>query len=381
MTIACMARLDVPDLGNDGLSVPVDYVRCIADQLRAGGVSVELWLARCRMPAIELARTGGFIPYLAFRELVRLALEMSSEPALGLFVGQRFGAATHGMVGAAAVHASTVRQALDVVERFSKLRGSLVEIADDIGSEHGRVILTATIPLGEIERSVLEAVVVSLKNLFEDVTMGACTVSEVVFSFAAPEYAALARDVFGCEVRYGQPWTGFAAPAAVLDLPLKLADPAAFQEAADICQRELQRIAANASWGARLRRVFLETQDRSGFPSLQVAARILHVTARTLHRRLIDEGTSYREQLDAVRHTLALEHLQSRRLGLQEIAYRLGYTDLSNFRRAFKRWQGQSPSEFRACSTVATKERAAELRDATAARAARPGHSDESADS
>ena len=98
--------------------------------------------------------------------------------------------------------------------------------------------------------------------------------------------------------------------------------------------------------GAQVRRVLLEKQN--GFPSLQVTARLFHMTPRTLHRRLVEEGTSYRELLDGVRRMLAVEHVKSGRLGMDEIAYRLGYTDLANFRRAFKRWEGVAPSVYRA---------------------------------
>lgn len=72
------------------------------------------------------------------------------------------------------------------------------------------------------------------------------------------------------------------------------------------------------------------------------------MTPRTLHRRLIDEGTSFRELLEEVRHTLAVEHLKSGRFSIEEIAYTLGYSDLANFRRAFKRWEDVPPSESRA---------------------------------
>jgi AraC-like DNA-binding protein len=176
--------------------------------------------------------------------------------------------------------------------------------------------------------------------------MGACQVYEIAFPFEAPEYAAVASDIFGAKVRYGQSWTGFSAPRSVLDLPLKLADPAAFEEAKQICQRELARIAAQESISARVRRLLLENQ--AGFPSLQVAARLLHMTPRTLHRRLVDEDTSFRELLESVRHLLAVEHLKSDRFSVEELAYRLGYTDLANFRRAFKRWEGIAPAAYRA---------------------------------
>jgi AraC-like DNA-binding protein len=89
-------------------------------------------------------------------------------------------------------------------------------------------------------------------------------------------------------------------------------------------------------------------ERQNGFPSLKVAARLFHMTPRTLHRRLVDEGTSYREVLESVRRTLAVQHVRSGHFTMEEIAYRLGYTDLANFRRAFKRWESVPPSAYRA---------------------------------
>jgi len=330
----------------DDLTIPVEYVRLIAEQLRSSGVNVEEWLRQSELPGAALSEPDRLLPYPQFRRLVLAALSAAREPALGLFVGERLVASTHGMVGAAAVNSSTVRQALDMVERFSRLRTSVIALSHEIGVHAARVLFTEELPLGDIQRPMLEAVVLSIKNVLDEITMGACQVHEVAFPFEEPEYAALARDIFGCKVRYGQSWAGFSASPGVLDLPLKLADQAAFEEATLICQRELDRIAANESMSARVRRLLLEKQ--TGFPSLQVTARLFHMTPRTLHRRLVGEGTSFRELLESVRHTLAVEHVKSGRFSVEEIAYRLGYTDLANFRRAFKRWEGLPPSEYRA---------------------------------
>lgn len=333
----------------DDLTVPVEYVRLIADQLRSTGVNVDEWLLRGGMRQADFADSDRMLRYSQFRRLVLGALVAAREPALGLFVGERLVASTHGMVGAAAVTSSTVRQALDVVERFSAVRSPLIAISHDVGAHKARLLFAEALPLGDLQRPLLEAVVLSIKNVLDDITMGACQVEQVSFPFEEPEYAALARDIFGCKVRYRQTWTGFSVPVAALDLPLKLADSEAFEEAARICQRELERIAAQQSLGAKVRRLLLEKQN--GFPSLQVTARLFHMTPRTLHRRLVAEGTSYRELLEGVRHTLAVEHMKSGRLGVAEIAYRLGYTDLANFRRAFKRWAGVAPSAYRAQQT------------------------------
>ena len=78
---------------------------------------------------------------------------------------------------------------------------------------------------------------------------------------------------------------------------------------------------------------------------VQVARR-LHVTPRTLARKLAEEGTSYRAIVDDLRHRMAVDLIKSGS-SMDEIAYLLGYTDTSNFRRAFRRWTGMAPSQLR----------------------------------
>ena len=200
--------------------------------------------------------------------------------------------------------------------------------------------------LGDIERTVLEAVMLAVSNIFAAMTLGSCPLLQVRLPFAEQPYAALAEELFRCPVAYGQPWAGFSLDLAVIDQPLKLADPTAFREAEAICRRELERLGETASMGARVRRAMLEKHN--GFPSLKVTARLFHMTPRTLHRHLLAEGTSFKLILEDVRRTLAIEHLKAGHLSIEEIAYTLGYTDLANFRRAFKRWEGMPPSAYRA---------------------------------
>jgi AraC-like DNA-binding protein len=243
------------------------------------------------------------------------------------------------------MNSGTLHQAIEVLERYSLLRTPLVAIRQQITGRECRVIFSEPYPLGEIRRPVLEAVVLSVKNVVDAVSMGSHPVTGVMFSFAKPDYAPLAAEMFKCDVAYDQAWTGFSLPAETIDTPLKGTDRNTYREAVMICQRELEKIIQDESLVQRVRRVLLERCD--AFPSLNLTARLFNTTPRTLHRNLLEEGTSYRGILENVRHSLAVEHLKSGRLSIQEIAFALGYTDLANFRRAFKRWEGVAPSDFR----------------------------------
>jgi len=331
-----------------GLTLAVPYLRLVAEVLRRAAVPVGEWLALSGLSESRLAGPALAVSFPVFRRLVLDGLALAGEPALGLLVGERLVASTHGIVGYAVLNSGTLRAALEILERFAGLRTSLVAIAHVTRQVELRIRLSETRPLDDIRRPLLEAVALSVKNVLDVISMGAAHVHAAAFPFAAPEHAALARELFRCEVRYRQAWCGLALAPELLDEPLRLGDPAAFEEAARICQGELDKLAANESLAGRVRRILLERQP--GFASLPATARLLHMTPRTLHRRLVDEGTSYRELLEGVRHALAVEHLRARRLAIEEIAYLLGYTDPANFRRAFKRWTSLSPAAFRARS-------------------------------
>ncbi|CAD5106212.1 putative HTH-type transcriptional regulator [Pseudomonas carbonaria] len=327
--------------------LPVQYLRQIAEQLRAMGTDPAAWLARCEVEPRQLDDPDYQPGFALFSQLIEHALALTEEPALGLLVGERLVINTHGILGFAALQSESLRQAIQLVERYLAVRTTLVTLRHehDEAAQREHIQFVASFPLGSIERTVLEAVMLAIKNVFDAITPANVCLSQVGFPFPAPCYADLANEMFGCPVAYDQPWAGFTIDSALLDLPLRMADPAAFREAESICQRELMKLGEKTSLSARVRRLMLEKQN--GFPSLVVTARLFHMTPRTLHRHLLDEGTTFKQILKEVRHSLAVEHLKSGRLSVQEIACSLGYNDVANFRRAFKQWEGVPPSEYR----------------------------------
>lgn len=332
-------------MSTQDFQLPVYYLHQIAEQVSSMGADTQRWLAKNHMQEKQLGDLSLSMPFTTFRQLVVDAIAITQEPALGLLVGERLQVNTHGILGYAAMNSGTIREAVDLFERFIRLRTPLVATHHDIVGNQFRVLFDEPYSLGEIRHAILEAVILTVKNVMDYITLGTRHVTVVAFPFAAPGYAALAEELFQCEVKFGQDWAGFSVPANVVDLPLKMNDRNTFNEAAMICQRELEKIGQNEHLSSRVRRLMLE--KRNGFPSLNVTARLFNLTPRTLHRHLIDEGTSYKAILEEVRHSLALQHLKSGRLSIQEIAYALGYTDIANFRRAFKRWEGVPPSDYR----------------------------------
>ena len=327
-------------------ALAVQYVRLIAEQIERMGVLLPEWLALSGLLPGDLARPDFVLDLPTFRSLALDALRLSGEPALGLWVGEGLGVQAHGALGYAAASSRTLREVLALIERYIGLRIALLSLELRPQGSELHVVLNEVLPLGDIRELVLEGAVCSIHNVLEDVSTGACAIERAVFPFADPGYRDVAETLLGCPVSYGASWAGLVLPLAVLDQPLKMSDPKAFRLAEELWRHELLALKESRSWAARVQRVLLET--RIGFPSLDETARRLHVTPRTLHRRLVAEDTSYRAIVEELRHRSATDLLAGGDASIEEVAYILGYSDPANFRRAFRRWTGGPPSRFRA---------------------------------
>lgn len=161
---------------------------------------------------------------------------------------------------------------------------------------------------------------------------------------ARPAWQDAFARCFPGTLRFGAPALVFRGEARLLDLPCATADPAAYAQACLECDRLL----------TQARRASLHTQilallgARNGdYPTLPEVADFLHLSSRTLARRLAAEGTSFQSLLDEVRQQRAHWYLAQTRLKLEDIAARLGYANLSSFSRVCLRWFGAYPSVYR----------------------------------
>ncbi len=327
------------------LQVPATYVQALAELIRSLGADTSDWLAMSGLTMARLEQPDASVSLPLFAQLASDAVGITREPALGLLLGDRMHAASHGIVGFAVSNAGTPRQAVELLARFVRLRLPLLSVSQQSADGEVEVRFHEALPLGPMRGPVLEATLLTIKRVLDAISLGSCPIIQVAFPFSAPDHAPLTRTMFGCQVIFDAPVAAMRLPEQQLDQPLRRADAAAFREAAAICQRELDRIGIGERLADRVLRLLVERQN--GFPSLAVVARMVQLTPRTLHRRLVEEGTSFRALLDEVRHRRAREHLRSGEMSVEELAFALGYADPANFRRAFRRWEGVAPTIYR----------------------------------
>lgn len=327
------------------VQVPALYLRTLVELTQEMGHAPGPWLAAAGIDSAQLAQPTVALSTVRYVALVRAAVLHTREPALGLLLGRRLRINTHGTLAFALMSAASLRQAVALLQRFMPVRTNLLQPHWDDAPGGPCLRFTPAAALDVAELLILETVMLTVRQVFDYLAPGAQAVQAVAFTAPPTPYAGLAQELFACPVHYGAAVNGLYLNPTTLDTPLGSADPQALANAAALCQAELDAITQQESLTARIQRSLLAAS--STLPTLQTTARLLHMAPRTLHRRLQDEGTSYRAIVEQVRHRLALQHLRTPHLSLQEIAYRLGYTDPANFRRAFKRWEGCAPQAAR----------------------------------
>jgi AraC-like DNA-binding protein len=334
-----------PAPGTGAIQVPALYLRTLMELTLEMGYEPKTWLQAAGIGQPQLTQATVELSTEQYVALVRAAVLYTHEPALGLLLGQRLRMNTHGTLAFALMNSASLRQAIALLERFLPVRTNLLTLCFADHATQPQLQFAPAADLDVAELLILETVMLAVRNVFDYLAPGAQAVQAVEFCAAVTPYTSLAQDLFACPVHYGANYNALHLNPHALDMPLSTADAHALENAAAMCQAELDKITRQESLTARIQRSLLGTAG--AMPSLQTSARMLHMAPRTLHRRLEAEGTSYRAIVDLVRHRLARQHLKNSNISLQEIAYRLGYTDQANFRRAFKRWGGVAPQSMR----------------------------------
>ncbi|OUS03744.1 hypothetical protein A9Q81_06880 [Gammaproteobacteria bacterium 42_54_T18] len=336
----------MPDIDNlDSLFLPVSYMRHLLDIVESRGGSRTKVIESCGVSAELLNDPDGQFSYQQFSALILASVEESQEPALGLYLGSQLTVMTHGNLSQAILSSANVEQGMDLAIRYFETRTPLAALTLEKRSDELVITFNERYVLGAIRISYLETVVTGLVAVISFITNRQLSLKKVELAFSPPAYQLMFEPILGCPVVFDSEVTRLHYPAIGLDTPLVMADKNVHMQAAQRCEEELASVGKTVSIEKRIEQNLLRFQG--GFPSFEHIAGELVMSPRTLRRRLLERGTSFNEILDGLKYRLAVQYLETSALSIQEIGYLLGYSDPSNFGRAFKKWSGVSPISYR----------------------------------
>jgi AraC-like DNA-binding protein len=327
---------------------PAHKVAALVSVLVEKGVSAADILAGSGVSASRLQVPSTRVSYKQMLAVFRNALRLSPDPAVALLAGQRMHVTAYGMYGYALLSSPTHAAGVEFAVRHHRVMGPVADMSFSLRNGvavYTYVPLLAVDPSEDLYRFVTEFQFSSHLTLTTDLYGPTFAFSQVRLAYPSPAHAAAYRRTFKCPVHFGQPIDEVQFDATWLDQPMPFADPITNAMAREICEKSMSEVNQVEGVPASIRRILIERPGR--FSNIEAMADELGMNARTLRRKLDAEETSYRAIVAEVRMRLAIGYLRETTMTNDEIASRLGYSDAANFRHAFGRWTGKSPSDYR----------------------------------
>jgi len=324
-------------------TIAICFVAAALERVRASGLDVASLLGRVGLSPGLLQVPQARVSAKQYGELWRLvALTLDDE-----FFGQdsrRMKAGTFAMICHAVLKCKSLGQALERSLRFYAL------ILDDIAGKLVRRGAETAIELHEKApggRVFAHEVLLMLVHGVSCWLVGRrIPVLRAQFSYPEPAHGAEYRSMYSTQLSFGAEHTELVFHSTYLDLPIVQNEQSLKEFLRTAPENILVKYKNASSLGARTRRRLRQSLPGS-MPEFETLAAEMNITAATFRRRLHDEGTSYQAIKDQLRRDLAISYLTHSRRSAMDIGLELGFSERSAFHRAFKKWTGASPGEFR----------------------------------
>lgn len=325
-------------------------LKALIEEMESQGVTSRALLRGTGVCAEQFDDYAALISRDQRLAIYRNAQRLAKRSDVALRAGARQRISDFGIYGYALASSKTLGDAMNLSFRHLRQAGPVLQITSCV--EGGTIKMRSHDPasLGELLPFVAEFWRSSNHAFLSRALEAPFPSTRMLLPYPAPPHWRAYSQMFNCPVEFGAETMEWHFPESAWTLPLPNANPMAAQ----VCQRFCEQVLSEQPPASELAdsiRVILVNQP-GRFPNINEIAAHLGTSLRTLNRRLASEGLSYQSIIDDVRRTLAVEYLERTSLSVEDVCERVGFSDPSNFRKAFKKWMGRSPSHFRAESAA-----------------------------
>lgn len=329
--------------------IPARYYARLCELLAHEGVDTRRLLETAGIDPDGIREPDASLSLQRVEAFVGAVVRLTRRSDLSHDLGRALKLTSHSLVGYGMLSSPTVDYALRLLSRFFGLIMPAFRLRYRAGRDDTEIAVHPVWPMSQGCMAFhLEVIAVAVHWELRELLQKQMPPYALYLSIAEPPHAARYAEMV--EMRpyfdwHARPGLSMHLPAEIATRPLALADPAALKLAEQRCSAMLRSVRATGKVSEWVEMVLREASD--GIPSQTELARTLNLSPRTLDRYLKKEGASFRSLSKRARQDKAHSLLVEGQLSVTQIAYELGYTDVSNFARAFRRENGLSPSEWR----------------------------------
>ena len=337
-------------IGEGDFAISVDYLIALNEYASECGMTPQEVLRDTSIPLNTLIKPTSRIRHHSMDQVVRNVIKGLNDPLLPIKYGKRLTISRHGVLGFAAQSSQTLFDAARLLINFIQTRSGGGERLD-FSMENDQACLSMHASDETISSDVALFHALSIFISIETIarwlagdTKGHVK-AEILLTFDAP--CEIPPDILspGLTIKFNQKKNELRCPISYLQQPLASANSSLFDEAKKECEIELVQLSLKSDITAQVRSHFRNHENKT--PTIDLVAEKMNVSTRTLKRKLHDAGTTYQKIKDSERFTKAISLLENTKNTMEQIAETLGYSDASNFTKAFKNWANVSPNEYR----------------------------------
>jgi len=331
----------------EGRTIQARAALKVVEAAARAGVRSEALCAAAQIDPVLIQDPERRLPYSRFVALYEHAARLSRDEAFGLHLAERVSPGMFDVLGYAVMNSASLADGLDRLIRYYRIWADGSVHALEVEGTIVRLTYAVLDLRPEACRQEVEASLAIPVCIGRALTGIDWVPRAVEFQHAPPRDVAEHRRLFGsAPVRFRRPANALVFDRAVLGLPVLRADETLCAVLDRHAAELLGKLPKGDGVADRVRQL-LRRSLPGGEPNLKSTAAGLGLSARTLQRKLRQQGFSHQELLEEMRRDLSQQYLSQPELALCEVAYLLGFSDSSAFHRAFRRWTGMTPGEFR----------------------------------
>lgn len=268
-----------------------------------------------------------------------------NDPYFGLHMGEFAEVGSWSILGYLMMNCKTLGEAMEKSGRYSRIIGNLIEAQAEMRLNKIHVQFFTPPHAPKMSRHCFEATLSSTVRMIRNLTGVHLSPLEATFIYPKPQSISEYERVFSCPVRFGQIENSLTFDWGVITTPILMPSPGLLEHFERYAQEFLAQLERKDEHTRAVTRIILSKLDDEDL-TIEKVAREMMVSVRTLQKRLEEEGVLFSDLLKDIRQRLAQKYLREN-YTVEQITYLLGFSEPSVFRKAFKKWSGITPREYR----------------------------------
>lgn len=332
-------------IDQDNITVSVTVLKQMFSYLTSLGVDIDAFLHSINVEPHRVRAIDERISNDLYLYIQDSAVEYTNDPYFGLHMGEHAEAGSWSILGYMMANCKNLGEAFEKSKRYQRMIGNL--ITGDARFAFNRIKSVLSVPsyAPPMSRHCFEAALSSSVRMMRTLTGKNISPLEVSFTAPEPESRAEYERIFQCPVHFSQAYNSITIPISLVFIPIPAANPALLARFESYANDFIQSLGLKHNYAQKTTQIILGNLDDETL-SIRKVAREMAVSVRKLQMELKEEGLVFTDLLTQIREELAKKYLVEN-YSVEEITYLLGYSEPSVFRKAFKKWSGQTPKEFR----------------------------------